>query len=198
MAGLDMDTVLQNVTLIDGTGSAPIDEAVIHIRDGKIFRIGPAHDSVDIADKSIRLDLRGRFALPGLIDAHVHLAGSGEADGQFRADDGAMTLKILSNAQKNLAAGITTVRDLGGWNELEFVVRDWIQRGEFVGPRMCLAGRFISITEAGADYYEGMYRVADGVDEIRKAVREQIKHGADLIKIGVTGAVLVESGVPGA
>jgi imidazolonepropionase-like amidohydrolase len=63
---------------------------------------------------------------------------------------------------------------------------------------MCLAGRFISITEAGADYYEGMYRVADGVDEVRKAVREQVTHGADLIKIGVTGAVLVESGVPGA
>ena len=90
------------------------------------------------------------------------------------------------------------MRDLGGWNELEFVVRNWIRRGEFAGPRMCLAGRFISITEAGADYYEGMYRVADGVDEIRKAVREQVKHGADLIKIGVTGAVLVEHGVPGA
>ena len=193
-----MDTVLQNITLIDGTGSVPIENAVIHIRDGKIFYAGSAQVWADIADESIKLDMRGRFALPGLIDAHVHLAGSGEADSQFRADDGAMTLKILSNAQKNLAAGITTVRDLGGWNELEFVVRDWIQRGEFAGPRMCLAGRFISITEAGADYYEGMYRVADGVDEIRKAVREQVKHGADLIKIGVTGAVLVESGVPGA
>jgi len=106
-------------------------------------------------------------------------------------------LKILSNAQRNLAAGITTVRDLGGWSELEFDVRRAIQRGEFAGPRMCLAGRFISITEAGADYYVGMYRVADGVDEVRKAVREQVKHGADLIKMGVTGAVLVESGVPG-
>src|SRR5262249_46276787 len=59
-------------------------------------------------------------------------------------------------------------------------------------------GRFISITEAGADYYKGMYRVADGMDDVRKAVREQVKHRADLIKIGVTGAVLVESGVPGA
>jgi imidazolonepropionase-like amidohydrolase len=67
----------------------------------------------------------------------------------------------------------------------------------FPGPRLCLAGRFISITEAGADYYEGMYRVADGVDEIRRAVREQVKHGADVIKIGVTGAVLVEHGEPG-
>jgi imidazolonepropionase-like amidohydrolase len=104
---------------------------------------------------------------------------------------------MLNNAQKNLAAGITTVRDLGGWNELEFAVRDSIKRHEFPGPRMCLAGRYISITESGADYYERMYRVADGVNEIRKAVREQVKNGADVIKIGVTGAVLVEDGEPG-
>ena len=192
-----MDINLRNFTLIDGTGRAPIDDATLAIRDGKILYAGTASGWSD-SDAAMTLDLDGQFVLPGLIDAHVHLAGSGEADSQFRAEDGAMALKILSNAQKNLAAGITTVRDLGGWNELEFVVREWIQRGEFAGPRMCLAGRFISITEAGADYYEGMYRVADGVDEIRKAVREQVKHGADLIKIGVTGAVLVEHGEPGA
>jgi imidazolonepropionase-like amidohydrolase len=168
------------------------------IRDGKVHYAGAASDWTETGEEAIQLDLRGQYVLPGLIDAHVHLSGAGEADSQFQADDGAMALKILSNAQKNLAAGITTVRDLGGWNELEFVVRDWIKRGEFAGPRMCLAGRFISISEAGADYYAGMNRVADGVDEVRKAVREQVKHGADLIKIGVTGAVLVESGVPGA
>jgi len=193
-----MDTLLQNITLIDGTGSSPVENAIIAIRGARIHYAGPADGWAEADDDWLKLDLHGKYLLPGLIDAHVHLSGSGEADSQFRADDGNMALKILSNAQKNLAAGITTVRDLGGWNELEFVVRDWISKGEFVGPRMCLAGRFISITEAGADYYEGMYRVADGVDEIRKAVREQVKHGADLIKIGVTGAVLVEGGVPGA
>ena len=193
-----MNTLLHNLTLIDGTGASSVENAVLAIRDGKIDYAGPAERWQDTRGEWIRMDLTGKFVLPGLIDAHVHLSGSGEADSQFRADDGNMALKILSNAQKNLTAGITTVRDLGGWNELEFVVRDWIHKGEFVGPRLCLAGRFISITEAGADYYEGMYRVADGVDEIRRAVREQVKHGADLIKIGVTGAVLVESGVPGA
>jgi imidazolonepropionase-like amidohydrolase len=193
-----MDTVIQNVTLIDGMGRVPIEGAVIVIREGKVLYAGPASGWKEAGRDFVELDLHGKFVLPGLIDAHVHLSGSGEVDSQFRADDGAMALKILSNAQKNLAAGITTVRDLGGWNELEFVVRDWIGRGDFAGPRMCLAGRFISITEAGADYYAGMYRVADGVDEVRKAVREQVKHGADVIKMGVTGAVLVESGVPGA
>ncbi len=193
-----MNILIRNVTLIDGTGSLPVPNAVIAIQEGKIHYAGPATGWSDSGKQWLDLDLRGQFVLPGLIDAHVHLSGSGEADSQFRADQGNMTLKILSNAQKNLSAGITTVRDLGGWNELEFAVRSWIQQGAFAGPRMCLAGRFISITEAGADAYEGMYRVADGVDEVRRAVREQVKQGADLIKIGVTGAVLVENGVPGA
>ena len=193
-----MDTILKNITLIDGTGRAPVENAVIAIREGKISYAGSASEWHGAAGEDVTsLDLRGKFVLPGLIDCHVHLSGSGEADSQFQVPTGQMALKILKNAQRNLAAGITTVRDLGGWSELEFDVRRAIQRGEFAGPRMCLAGRFISITEAGADYYIGMYRVADGVDEVRKAVREQVKHGADLIKMGVTGAVLVESGVPG-
>jgi len=192
-----MDTVLKNITLIDGTGRDPVEGAIIAIREGKIFYAGSASRWREANGESTTLDLRGKFVLPGLIDAHVHLSGSGEADSQFYAPTGQMALKILSNAQKNLAAGFTTVRDLGGWSELEFDVRRSIKRGDFAGPRMCLAGRFISITEAGADYYTGMYRVADGVDEVRKAVREQVKHGADLIKMGVTGAVLVESGIPG-
>jgi imidazolonepropionase-like amidohydrolase len=192
-----MDILLKNLTLIDGTGRAPQENAVVVIRNGKILYAGASSGWSGTQEEVITLDLGGQYTLPGLIDTHVHLAGSGEADSQFRSEPGAMALKMLSNAQKNLAAGITTLRDLGGWNEVEFVVRDWIRRREFAGPRMSLAGRFISITEAGADYYEGLYRVADGQNEIRKAVREQVKHGADWIKIGVTGAVLVEHGEPG-
>jgi len=193
-----MNTVIKNIILIDGTGREPIQDAVLAIREGKISYAGPASGSSSVEEGNvIVLDLQGQFVLPGLIDCHVHLSGSGEVDSQFSAPTGQMALKILKNAQRNLAAGITTVRDLGGWSELEFDVRRTIQKGEFAGPRMCLAGRFISITEAGAEYYSGMYRVADGVDEVRKAVREQVKNGADVIKMGVTGAVLVESGVPG-
>ncbi|MDQ2691361.1 MAG: amidohydrolase family protein [Chloroflexota bacterium] len=192
-----MDILLKNITLIDGTGRAPQADAVVAIRDGKVLYAGAASEPFAPPEDSISLDLDGQFVLPGLIDAHVHLTGSGEADSRFHADAKSMPLTVLRNAQKNLAAGITTVRDLGGWNETEFTVREWIRRGEFAGPRMCLAGRYISITEAGADYYEGMYRVADGVDEVRRAVREQVKYGADVIKIGMTGAVLVEDGEPG-
>jgi imidazolonepropionase-like amidohydrolase len=190
----------QNLTLIDGTGGAPIPDATVGVRDGRIIYAGKARKwQPSLEEDIINLDFGGKYILPGLIDCHVHLSGGGEPDSRFdEADDGAMALKILNNARKNLAAGITTVRDLGGWNELEFSVRRSIQSGEFTGPRLVLAGRFISISESGADHYRGMYRIADGVEEVRKAAREQIMHGADLVKLGVTGAVLVRDGVPGA
>jgi imidazolonepropionase-like amidohydrolase len=190
----------QNITLIDGTGAEPIPDATVGVRDGRIIYAGKAHKwQPSLEEDIINLDFGGKYIVPGLIDCHVHLSGGGEADSRFEEPtDGAMALKMLNNARRNLAAGITTVRDLGGWNELEFDVRRAIQSGQFSGPRLVLAGRFISISESGADHYFGMYRVADGVEEVRKAAREQIKHGADLVKLGVTGAVLVLDGVPGA
>jgi imidazolonepropionase-like amidohydrolase len=191
--------LIQNVTLIDGTGRKPLANATVAMQADKIIYAGESNKwQAKPDDEIILLDFSGKYLLPGLIDCHVHLSGSGEANSQFKVDDGAMTLKLLQNARKNLAAGITTVRDLGGWNELEFIVRRVVRNHDFSASRMMLAGRFISISESGADYYEGMYRIADGIEEVRKAAREQIKNGADLIKLGVTGAVLVEDGFPGA
>ncbi|MFZ1040506.1 MAG: amidohydrolase family protein [Anaerolineales bacterium] len=203
---MSLTILIQNVTLIDGTGREPLPQTTVAMRDGKISYVGKAKQwQVVPGEDVISLDFSGRYLLPGLIDSHVHLSGSGEADGQVKVDNpdkaqgfGSMALKILQNARKNLAAGITTVRDLGGWNELEFAVRRSVRHHDFSAARMMLAGRFISISESGAGFYEGMYRIADGVEAVRKATREQIKNGADLIKLGVTGAVLVEDGLPGA
>ncbi|MDP1545014.1 MAG: amidohydrolase family protein [Anaerolineales bacterium] len=112
-----MDTVIKNITLVDGTGRAPIEGAVVVIRDGKVVYAGTASGWKEAGRDFVELDLRGHFVLPGLLDAHVHWSGSGEVDSQFHAPTGQMALEILSNARKNLAAGITTVRDLGGWSE---------------------------------------------------------------------------------
>ncbi len=194
-----MEILLKNFLMIDGTGSQPVEDAALEISGGLIRFAGKSQDyRPESGKKPVELDLGGRCVIPGLIDAHVHLAGSGEPDGHITYTDPEMLLLILKNAQRNLAAGITTVRDLGGWNELEFAVRKAIKLGQQPGARLFLAGRFISITESGAPYYAGMYREADGPVDVVKAVREQIKNGADLIKFGVTGAVLVEDGVPGA
>ena len=133
---LHMDILLENITLVDGTGRTPQTGAVVALRDGKILYAGPASGWVEPREEVIVLDLAGQFVLPGLIDAHVHLTGSGEPDSRFHGDAHSMPLTVLRNAQKNLVAGITTVRDLGGWNETEFVVREVARTGCAVHARI--------------------------------------------------------------
>jgi imidazolonepropionase-like amidohydrolase len=128
----------------------------------------------------------------------VHLAMDGAADSRLQGDPAWTTLLMLAHARSSLAAGVTTVRDVGGRFGLEFAVRRAIESGLYVGPRMVLSGKLLSITSAGTEYYDGMYREADGPEEVRKATREQIKAGADWIKVLATGAVLTPGEAPGA
>src|ERR1051326_4965841 len=190
---------LTHITLIDGTGRPPLEHAVLVLRQGRVEAVANAAEwqPPDGEPMSI-LDLGGKTVLPGLIDSHVHLAMDGRAESKLEGDPAWSTLLMLKHAQNHLAAGFTTVRDVGGRHGLEFSVRQAIEQGLWAGPRMQLAGKLLSITSAGATHYEGMYREADGVDEVRKAAREQLKAGADLIKVLATGAVLSPGEQPGA
>ncbi len=191
--------VLKNGTLLDGTGSPPQPQRTLVIQHGRIVSLGDEGHWVASPEELVTtLDLTGRYVLPGLIDCHVHLAGNGAPDSRLQGNAGWATLLMLNHAQKSLAAGITTVRDVGGRHGLEFAVRRALEEGMWAGPRMQLAGKLLSITSAGTEYYEGMYREADGVEEVRKATREQLKAGADLIKVMATGAILTPNEIPGA
>lgn len=191
--------VFQNITLIDGTGREPLPDATVAVRDQQIVYAGKARRwQPSLEEDILTLDFGGKYLLPGLIDCHIHLAGSGEVDGRYATDDGSMVLRMLRNARKNLAAGFTAVRDLGGWRGLEFAVRAAIQRGDFSGPRLVAAGRFISNSKSEALQHEGMIRPARGSLQIRRAVQEQARRGAEVIQLGVTGAMLVEGDKPGA
>ncbi len=191
--------VLKNCTLIDGTGNPPQDQRTLVIQNGRIASLGDEGHWVAPPEELVTtLDLTGRYVLPGLIDCHVHLAGNGAPDSRLQGEVGWATLLMLTHAQKSLAAGITTVRDVGGRHGLEFAVRQALDEGMWAGPRMQLAGKLLSITSAVTEYYEGMYHEADGMEEVRKATREQLKAGADLIKVMAAGAVLTPDEIPGA
>ncbi len=138
------------------------------------------------------VDVRGAWLLPGLIDCHVHITVPTEpADpgASAKRSDAAVALYAAKAAERTLIGGITTARDVGGWNYVEMAVRDAINAGDCIGPRLFLAGRLLSITTATADYYPGMYETANGVEEVRKAARKQLAMGADLIKVMATGAM---------
>jgi imidazolonepropionase-like amidohydrolase len=138
---------------------------------------------------TLRLD--GLTLLPGLINMHVHLCFGGEADpaaGLLRESQAMTVIKAALRARQTVEAGVTTVRDLGGREYAELSVRDAIRQGLIPGPRVLCAGKGICMT--GGHGWNLIGREADGPDDARKAVREQLKAGADVIKIFATGGVM--------
>lgn len=176
--------------LIDGTGAPPLDDAAVLIQDKKIVTVGP-EGGLDLPPEGVeRLDLGGMTLLPGLIDCHVHILGDPDPASKPYAGPypvGTAVLRGARHARQTLEAGFTTVQDMMSPNEVIFPLRDSIAAGETVGCRILAAGRCITITGGhGTQYGPGNAIEADGPDEVFKAVREQIKSGADVIKVMVT------------
>jgi imidazolonepropionase-like amidohydrolase len=143
------------------------------------------------------VDLAGHTLLPGLINCHVHLCLGAEADPvrPLREEPlGLTAIKALLRARETARAGVTTVRDLGGREYVEIAVRRAIQEGLIDGPRIVAAGRPVCMTGGHGHW---LAREADGPDDARKAVREQLKAGADVIKIIATGGVMTPGVEPG-
>ena len=198
--------------LLDRPGESPRREASVVIRDGKVERVVDGYLTADALDPAatdtvVIHDLRDRHVLPGLIDGHVHLTlefapGYRLKWTEYSEADFAMV--AAGNARKTLMAGFTAVRDLGAsGGDAIFAVRDGIERGDVVGPRVFAAGSTVSITGGHADFSLGFSEpvakaltstgICDGVDACRHAVREQIRRGADHIKLTATAGVLSES-----
>lgn len=194
-----MAQTLKGAFMIDGTGKEPVENSLLVIDDGLITYVGP-FDAAKIPVNSEVLDLSGKTIIPGLIDAHIHmdLHGMGNTYEENLVEDKLRTIRALKEMQDTLKNGITTVRNVGSVNYIDFAVKEAIESGLFEGPRILTCGKIISMTASGNDYFLGMYREADGCDEVRKAAREQIKAGADCLKVMATGAYMNPGGVPGA
>jgi imidazolonepropionase-like amidohydrolase len=185
--------VLSGARIIDGTGTEPVRGRSVVVEKGVITAV--VEDAR--APRGNGVDLAGHTLLPGLINCHVHLCLGAEADPvrPLREEPLALTaIKALLRARDTARAGVTTVRDLGGREYVEFAVRRAIQEGLVAGPRILAAGRPVCMT-GGHGHWLG--READGPDDARKAVREQLKAGADVIKIIATGGVMTPGVEPG-
>jgi len=182
-----MATLYAGGIVFDGTGALLQDHGVLVDVD-RIARLAPLGEFDGYAGE--RVDTSGATLLPGLVDCHVHLVLRGEGDpfGRMASrSDAELTLIALSNAQASLRGGITGLRDCGGKDYLEFAVRDACNTGRFSGPTIHAAGRMICMT---GGHGNRIGRVADGIEEVVKAVREQIQAGSDLVKIMATGGVM--------
>jgi imidazolonepropionase-like amidohydrolase len=204
--------VLKAARLIDGTGAPSIRNAIVIVTNNTITEVGDAR-SVRIPAGAKVIDLGDVTLLPGFIDAHTHLVGrvlgdpEGEASVVRDFDSFGAILGVL-HARDTLMAGFTSVRNVGASGRFDdMALRKAINEGWTPGPRMETAGHAIGITGGHCDdngFKPGvaergpMDGVANGPEEIRAAVRYQIKYGADVIKTCATGGVLSEGDAVGA
>jgi imidazolonepropionase-like amidohydrolase len=186
--------LLTNARVIDGTGRSPYERAFVRVDGGRIVETGeldgPASDGA--------LDVEGRTILPGLIDAHAHLSSDvlrSPGFGPPPARHGELPRPrelgyfiLAKTARALLAAGVTSVRDVGSYDDEAIALREAVRLGLVEGPRILSCGRIVSATAPGGALFKTMYREADGPDDMRKAVREQLRRGADYIKLMATGA----------
>lgn len=181
--------------LLEPTTGAWRENVVIRIADGRIVSVDPRRPG-----EAVDHDLSGLTVLPGLIDAHVHLIGREESTPYEDLKETAARAAIegVANARKTLEAGFTTVRDLGSRDFADVALRDAIATGRVPGPRMLVALKSLSSTgghgdrnELPADIHVERYAaIADGPEAIRAKVRENVKFGADWIKVLATGGVM--------
>ena len=188
--------VFTGATLIDGTGAKPEEDASIIVEGERIKEVGKGLDAPRDAEV---IDVAGRTLMPGLIDSHVHLCSNGDPDilRMIHYPMGMLQLFGYRNALNELEAGFTTVRDMGAPHGFALSLRQAVEARVVRGPRIVAAGKVISMTGGHADFhlasglsYEGMSRIADGVADCRRAAREQLRDGADFVKICSSGGVM--------
>lgn len=194
-------TILHCGSLIDGVADKPRQQISVIIEGKKILEVKPGYVTPGAGDKVI--DLKTQTVMPGWMDMHVHLESQTSKTAyseQFTQNPADLAYVSVRYAERTLLTGFTTVRDLGG-SGVNIALRNAINKGLIIGPRVFTAGKSIATTGGHADPTNGFRKdlmgdpgpeagVANGPDECRKAVRQAYKNGSDLIKITATGGVL--------
>jgi imidazolonepropionase-like amidohydrolase len=188
--------LLDNCRLFDGA-SALTDKAAVVLQDGKIAYAGPRGAlPAALARAARRADLGGLTVMPGLIDCHAHLVYNGfrSLEDVDRSSIEIATLNAVLNAAKVVDAGYTAIRDVGTIGNVAVTIRDAVAQGRIRGPRVVASGPILCPTAGLGDTLpphwsrsHGMGQLVDGADEIRKAVRRQIRNGVDNIKLAASG-----------
>jgi imidazolonepropionase-like amidohydrolase len=173
---------ITNVTLIDGTGRLPIENAVVLVEDGRISSVA-AGGIAGLPEGVAQIHGDNRWLLPGLIDAHVHLSAAGYIPTPPKGDPTAyMAVVAARNLRSALQAGITTVRDVCG-PRMNLALRTAVEREQLLGPRIYTSGKGICMTGGHGSEDPSAVHQVDSPEAVRQAIREERRAGVDLIKL---------------
>src|SRR5262245_18722483 len=204
----DAPTLFLNAHLIDGNGGKPVKKAAVLVEGNSITKVGKTADFPKDANGNLRvIDLEGKTLMPGLIEGHFHISFWGVRelpDLDLKLPAERTTVYAVKNAELALRCGYTGVASAGALHRIDVTIRDMVDEGIIPGPRMAASGRDICATSGMLDWnpsfwklgMDGLAIFADGVEEVRKAVRLNIREGCDVVKLYVTGEGLLRPGVP--
>ena len=187
-------TTLTAAWLFDGNGDEPIRDAFLRIEDGKIKDVGRKEDLGSEAANA--RDFGDATLLPGLVNMHTHLTCSASLSVLHDALNDSFETKLMravENARASLLSGVTTIRDCGTLNAIVFAIRDASKQGLITAPHVWAAGEVLTST-AGHCWFFGIE--CDTAEDVRRAVRSQVKAGADYIKVMATGGNLTPNSNP--
>ncbi|MDK2917666.1 MAG: hypothetical protein PWQ37_399 [Candidatus Petromonas sp.] len=189
-------TFYKGFTLLDGTGKPPVEDAGMLVEGKTIKKVGKAVE-FEVSEDTKVVDLTGKTVMPGMINSHIHITMEpvGNPFALITTESLAKTaLRGVKNLKKQLYSGVTYFRDVGGPDGVDIDLRNAVNEGIIEGPEFLVSGKVLTMT-GGHGWPIG--RECDGVDEMRKGAREQLKAGADLLKIMATGGVMTPGVEPG-
>lgn len=186
-----MVTLFKNANVVDVINETVISGGAVLVEDGIIKEVGA---NISAPKGAGVVDLGGKTMIPGLFNCHVHMCSDAGTGVSETISDAAITIRAIKNLTTLLNSGVTYIRDAGATNYIDIDLHNAQLKGEVVAPEMQTSGRCICMT-GGHGYDTG--READGPDECRKAAREQLKAGANWIKLMATGGVMTKGVEPG-
>ena len=200
------DVVLTNARVFTGTGDDVLADGAVWVSGRHIRQVSPSAELTGVPADVRRVDLQGRFVMPGMTESHAHIsyADNGPTELDKTPVEEAM-LTSVANARLMLGSGFTSAISFGSVHRIDVFLRNAINRGAIPGPRLVASGRDIGATASNADFHkewfkpqmEGLGMIVNGPWEVRKAVRLLRKNGADIVKVFLDGENLSEHAPPG-
>ena len=198
--------LITNIRLFDGTSNNLIEDSSIWVENNLIRYAGPSKNLKNVPDDVQVIDGNGLFVMPGMVEAHAHISYSNSGPLELdKAPVEESMIKTINNARLMLGSGFTSAISFGSVHKIDVFLKEAIERGEIIGPRLLAGSKDLGATGSNADFHpdniqmvpEGLGMIRNGPWELRTAVRHLWRNGAEIVKVMIDGEIISLQGRPG-